>query len=70
MARKKVKMLDPAWQAEHRKDRHQLKIAVTVRLTDAEKAQWQAWADQRHMTLSDWVIAACREFGRERPDLR
>ncbi len=69
MARKKVKMLDPAWQAENRKDRHQLKIAVTVRLTDAEKAQWKSWADQHHMTLADWVIAACRAFG-EGPDRR
>ena len=64
MARKKVKMLDPAWQAERRKDRHRFK--AFVRVEPEEKAQWQAWADQRQMTLSDWVIAACRAFGKER----
>ena len=61
VARKKVKMLDPAWQAERRKDHHRLKTAVTVRLKPEEKARWKAMADQRGMTLAEWVIAACND---------
>jgi hypothetical protein len=65
VARKKVKMLDPQWIVEHRKDRHRLKTAVKVRLTDDEKVRWQDRASQRGMMLTEWVIAACRAFERE-----
>ncbi len=69
MAKKKEKMLDPVWQAQYRKDRHRLKTAVTVRLAPEDKERWKALASERNMTLAEWVITACREFG-ERPDPR
>jgi len=62
MPKKPVKRLDPAWLAEHRKDRHRLKTAVTVRIEPERKATWQAAAARRGMTLSDWVMAACDAF--------
>lgn len=61
MARKKVKMLDPQWQAARRKDHHRLKTAVTVRLEPAQKERWKDMADQCGMTLSEWIIAACED---------
>ena len=63
MGKKKEKMLDPVWQAQYRKDRHRPKTAVTVRLAPEEKARWKELAEERNMTLADWVIAACRAFG-------
>jgi len=62
MPKKPVKQLDPAWLAEHRKDRHRLKTAVTVRIEPETKAVWQAAAARQKMTLRDWVIAACHAF--------
>ncbi|PSR23845.1 MAG: hypothetical protein C7B43_19780 [Sulfobacillus benefaciens] len=49
----------PAWQAQYRKDRHRLKTAAGGRLEP------QALASERNMTLAEWVIAACREFGED-----
>ena len=61
MARHKEKMLDPEWQAARRKDRHQLQ-GITIRVTAQTKATWLARAQQRGLTLSEWIIAACEHI--------
>lgn len=62
VSRPKKKMLDPAWQAERRKDHHRLKTAVTVRIPPEMKTAWQGAAAGRGMTLKDWVVAACTAY--------
>ena len=58
MSRPRKKMLDPAWQAERRRDHHRIKTAVTVRLESDHKAAWQRAAEASGLTLAAWLIRA------------
>ena len=66
MARPKKKMLDPAWQAARKQDRHKGRKGVVVHLDEAVHAEWLAAATaEGYASIPSWVQAVVTRYIRE-----